>query len=162
MSDVYNLSIKKFECKTIPEHPVVVCIAKRRSGKSFLIRDWLYQLRKRYTAGIVMSATEDGNRFYEKMGVPKAFIYTEFDEAALEKLVEKQRRSTKKGTATPIFVVLDDIAYNKSIFQKSVIRYVCHLRKLLNCSFVHSSAHPLTRSPAHPLTRSLVRSHAHS
>jgi len=155
MSDVYNLSIKKFECKTIPEHPVVVCIAKRRSGKSFLIRDWLYQLRKRYTAGIVMSATEDGNRFYEKMGVPKAFIYTEFDEAALEKLVEKQRRSTKKGTATPIFVVLDDIAYNKSIFQKSVIRYVCHL---LVCSFAHSSAHPLTRSLGRSLAHSFARS----
>jgi len=131
MADAFNLSIKKFDIKTIPEHPVVVCIAKRRSGKSFLIRDWLYQLRKRYTAGIVMSATEDGNRFYEKMGIPKAFIYTEFDEDALEKLVERQRRATKKGVAKPVFVVLDDIAYNKSIFNRNVIRYVsddifCH------------------------------------
>ena len=116
--DVFNLSIKKFDIRTVPEHPVVVCIAKRRSGKSFLIRDWLYQLRKRYSAGIVMSATEDGNSFYSKMGIPKAFIFTDFNEDALEKLVDRQRRATKKGNAKPVFVVLDDVAFNKSIFNR--------------------------------------------
>jgi hypothetical protein len=29
MADAFNLSIKKFDIKTVPEHPVVVCIAKR-------------------------------------------------------------------------------------------------------------------------------------
>jgi hypothetical protein len=117
-----NFSIKKFDPKTMPDSPVIVAIAKRRSGKSFLVRDLLYQMRKRFVGGIVMSATEEANNFYSDMGIPKAYIYHEFDEAALERLIETQKRLTKAGKAQPVFVVLDDVAYNKTIFNKSVIR----------------------------------------
>lgn len=117
-----NFSIKKFDPKTMPDSPVIVAIAKRRSGKSFLVRDILYNMRKRFVGGIVMSATEEANHFYQDMGVPPAYIYHEFDEMALERLIETQKRLTKSGKAQPVFVILDDVAYNKTIFNKSVIR----------------------------------------
>ena len=106
----------------MPDSPVIVAIAKRRSGKSFLIRDILYQIRKRFCGGIIMSGTEEANGFYEGMGIPPAYIFHDFDEAALERLVDTQKRLTKAGTAQPVFVVLDDVAYSKTIFNRKVIR----------------------------------------
>ena len=117
-----NFSIKKFRPDEMPDSPVIVAIAKRRSGKSFLIRDILYRMRKRFCGGIIMSGTEEANRFYESMGVPPAYIYHDFDEPALERLVETQKRLTKMGKAQPVFAVLDDVAYSKTIFNKKVIR----------------------------------------
>ena len=117
-----GFSISKFRPGEMPDSPVIVAIAKRRSGKSFLIRDILYQLRKRFCGGIVMSGTEEANGFYESMGVPPAYIFHDFDEPALERLVETQKRLTKTGKAQPVFVVLDDVAYSKTIFNRKVIR----------------------------------------
>jgi hypothetical protein len=122
MSDAVNFSIGRFNPRTIPDSPVIVAIAKRRSGKSFLVRDLLYHMRKRFIGGIVMSATEEANGFYQGIGIPPAYIYNDFDEAALERLVESQKRQTKAGRVRPVFVVLDDVAFNKSIFNRPVIR----------------------------------------
>lgn len=116
-------NIKKYKPKEMPEHAVVVAIAKRRSGKSFLIRDFLYNQRKRFFAGIAMSGTEAGNHFYEKeVGLPKKFIYNDFDEAALEKMVNRQRELAQAGKAQPVFIILDDLGFDKKIFNKPIMR----------------------------------------
>ena len=123
MSDVSNLSIKKYDPTKCPEHAVIVMIAKRRSGKSFLLRDWLYNHRHRFFAGLVMSGTEEGNHFYEReVGIPRAFIYNDFNETALTRLVERQRKLTRQGKAQPVFIVLDDCGFDKSIFNRKIIR----------------------------------------
>lgn len=116
-------SIKKYDPTSAPEHLVVVSIAKRRSGKSFLLRDFLYNHRHRYFAGIVMSGTEEGNRFYEReVGIPTQFIYNDFDEDALQRVVDMQRKMTVEGTVKPIFVILDDLAFDRKVWGKPLIR----------------------------------------
>ena len=118
-----STNIKKYKPKDMPEHAVIVAIAKRRSGKSFLIRDFLYHHRRRFFAGVVMSGTEAGNGFYEKeVGIPKKFIYHDFDEPALEKLVNRQRELSQSGRAQPVFVILDDLGFDKKIFNKPIMR----------------------------------------
>lgn len=118
-----TLNIKKYDPSTAPEHMVVVAIAKRRSGKSFLLRDWLYHHRNRYFAGIVMSGTEDGNRYYEReVGIPSKFIYNDFDEDALQRLVNRQRDMTNEGTAKSVYVILDDLAFDRKVWGKPIIR----------------------------------------
>jgi hypothetical protein len=70
---------------------------------------------------LVMSGTEEGNHFYEReVGIPRAFIYNDFNEEALIRLVDRQRKLTRQGKAQPVFVVLDDCAFDKSIFNKKV------------------------------------------
>ncbi|MGA1563858.1 MAG: hypothetical protein ACO35C_04475 [Pontimonas sp.] len=121
--DAATLNIKKYDPGTCPEHMVVVAIAKRRSGKSFLLKDWLYHHRNRYFAGIVMSGTEEGNRFYEnEVGIPKSFIYNDFDEGALQRMVDRQRQMTIEGKAKPVYVILDDLAFDRKVWSKPLIR----------------------------------------
>lgn len=121
--EAVTLNIKKYDPTKAPEHLVVVTIAKRRSGKSFLIRDWLFHHRNRFFAGIVMSGTEEGNGFYEKeVGIPPSFIYNDFNEQALQRLVDRQRRMTTEGTAKSVYVILDDLAFDRKVWSKPVIR----------------------------------------
>lgn len=123
--DVATLNIKKYDPTKAPEHMVAVAIAKRRSGKSFLIKDWLYNHRNRFFAGIVMSGTEEGNRFYEKeVGIPPSFIYNDFDERALQRLVDRQRAMTVDGTAKSVYVILDDLAFDRKVWGKPLIRSI--------------------------------------
>ncbi len=143
-----NFSIKKFDPKAMPDSPVIVAIAKRRSGKSFLVRDLLYQLRKRFVGGIVMSATEEANSFYQDMGVPPAYIYHEFDEAALERLIETQKRLTKQGKAQPVFAVLDDVAYNRTVFNRPVVRQLALNGRHYRITFIIALQYALDMQPA--------------
>ena len=132
----------------MPDSPVIVAIAKRRSGKSFLVRDLMYQMRKRFVGGIVMSATEEANGFYQDMGVPQAYIYHEFDEGALERLIETQKKLTKAGKVQPVFVILDDVAYNKTIFNRSVIRQLALNGRHYKITVIIALQYALDMSPA--------------
>ncbi len=113
--DVY-----KFDPGSIGEDKIVAVIGKRGSGKSLLVKDIMYHKRK-IPAGIVMSGTEDGNRFYSDF-VPDSFVFSEFNKGALEKLVDRQRRLWAQGRKTRVFVILDDLVYDKSIMKEKVIR----------------------------------------
>lgn len=117
-----HVEIRKFDPRTMKDSVVCVLIAKRGSGKSVLARDLLY-FKRHLAAGVVMSGTEDGNGYYSSF-VPDLFIYSEYDRAALERLVERQRRMSKAGTAQPVFVVMDDCLYDRKFLSDKVIRNI--------------------------------------
>lgn len=113
--------IKKFDLKRIPDNSTVVISARRGSGKSTLMADILYT-KKHIPAGIVCSATEESTNFYGRF-VPQSFIYNRYDDAILVKLLERQKRLMKeKAKDSNVFLLLDDVAYDKSIFRKENIR----------------------------------------
>lgn len=114
------LKIKKFDPRKMVEHCVVLLVAKRRSGKSELVKDLMFYKRHLH-AGIVMSATEAGNGFYGKF-VPPCFVYDHFDKEALERLLRRQKKLTKEGRAQGVFVILDDCAFDKKAMNDKLIR----------------------------------------
>lgn len=114
------LKIKKFDPRKMVDHCVVLLVAKRRSGKSELVKDLMYYKRNMH-AGIVMSATEAGNGFYSKW-VPPCFVYNHFDKEALERLVRRQKKLTKEGKAQACFVILDDCAFDKKVMNDKIMR----------------------------------------
>jgi ABC-type polar amino acid transport system ATPase subunit len=118
-----TLELKKFDMKNISfkpnenKGPVVVLIGKRDTGKSFLVRDLLYY-QQDIPIGTVISGTEEGNGFYEKM-VPKLFVHNEYNTAIIENILKRQRtvlkqikkemETYKRSTIDPrAFVILDD------------------------------------------------------
>ena len=75
-----NLELKRFDMRNIeftPEKangPVVVFIGRRDTGKSFLVRDFLYY-HQDIPIGTVISGTEGANAFYSKI-FPSLFIHS--------------------------------------------------------------------------------------
>lgn len=137
---------------------VVVIIGRSGAGKSVLIADLLYRLARKSSIGLTMSATEDASGFFAKI-VPKCTIYNSFDQSAVFELLNvlKKRRQRRQGLEQDIetmrrmgrvadqerlqrqlqerlaheraFLIMDDIAYQSSIFNSDCMRSIfCNSR----------------------------------
>jgi len=96
----------------LPDSGIVVCIGRRKSGKTVNILDILYHKRMSFSHGIVFCGSKATCREYQQH-IPSVFIHDEFNPKLLESIVNKQERDVEMGTAKPIFVLLDDLMYAK-------------------------------------------------
>lgn len=132
-----TLELKKFDMKAItfkPDEnkgPVIVMIGRRDTGKSFLVRDLLYNHRD-IPIGTVISGTEAGNGFYAEH-VPKLFIHEEYNSVLIENVLRRQKiilKQVKKEieqykrpiTDPRAFVILDDCLYDQSWTKDKLMR----------------------------------------
>jgi hypothetical protein len=100
---------------------VCVFIGKRNTGKSVLVTDIMYH-KRHLPAGIVMSATEEGNHHYQQY-IPDLFIYGDYDKDAIERVLERQRKLISSGKqAGGAFLLLDDCMYDKKFMKDTCIR----------------------------------------
>lgn len=136
---VYNF--KRFDPSTIRDDKVIAITARRGSGKTTLMTDLLYH-KRHIPAGIVMSATEEGNSHYGKF-IPSRFIYNNYSDDVIQKLIARQKKLLgDKEKDVNVFLILDDIAFDKSIFRKESMRYMFmngrHLKILMILSMQFS------------------------
>ena len=102
-----DLRLRKFNPATMADDKVLVFIGKRNTGKSTLVTDILWH-KKHLPAGIVLSATEEGNHYYQQY-IPDLFIYGDYDREAIERVMDRQRRLVGAGkTNCGAFLLLDD------------------------------------------------------
>lgn len=130
---VMKLELKKFDLRNIKDDSVVVLIGARNTGKSFCLNDILFHNQK-MPVGIVISATERANHFYEKK-VPGMLIHDEYSPEIIAKLLERQTNITdqqyqevEKYGGSDVdprcFLVLDDCLYDKSWTTDKNMRYL--------------------------------------
>ena len=115
-----QIVLRKFDPSTIEDTRVCVLIGKRGCGKTILAKDILYH-KRHLGGGIVCSGTEEGNGWYKQF-VPDTFVYNDFDKAAVERLVCRQRALRKEGKKDNVFLILDDCLYDRRILRERVIR----------------------------------------
>lgn len=113
------------------DFPTILLVGKRRTGKSFWARWFLYYMRDMYPYGIIVTETKF-NGFWQKV-FPEGFIHEEYDEGLMGRLLKRQRELyglVQDGKLAPeymnIFVVMDDIMGSS----ESLLRFGTALRKL--------------------------------
>jgi hypothetical protein len=122
-----ELRLKKFDMASLSNLSVVVAIGKRKSGKSFLVRDILSR-QADTPLGLVVSGTEIANKFFGKF-IPGVFIHYEFNSKVMDSFVKRQTAITKKWTGEieasgksnldpHAFVVLDDLGFDAGNWTK--------------------------------------------
>jgi len=123
-----NLNLKKFDMSSIKKGSIIVFIAKRNTGKSFLVKDCLYYKRD-IPIGTVISATESCNRFYGGDIMPSLFVHDGYSPEIVANLVKRQEVVTKKyenqirmygkSNIDPhAFLVLDDMMFDAHVWLK--------------------------------------------
>ena len=126
-----SISLSKFNPKRIEERRTTgagpatcVFIGKRGTGKSTLVADIMYHLR-RINAGVVISATEDGNAFYSSF-VPDILIHSEYKPELIQQVITRQKKvingKDKKNSDGDVFMLLDDCMYDKRMIRDTNIR----------------------------------------
>jgi hypothetical protein len=120
--NAHQLSLRKFEISKTDDRRVFVLISKRNTGKSVLTADILYHKRS-IPMGILMSATEEATGFFQQVaGIPDTYIYSEWNPEAIDTIIEKQKKLAKAGKLRNCFVVLDDLAFDKQLFNSKQMR----------------------------------------
>ena len=119
--------------KQVTDDKIVVMIGKRNTGKSFLIRQLLYQHRD-IPIGTVISPTESANKMYGDF-VPSAFIHEEYSPQVTNNVMQRQKmivKSIENETASGVrsridpraFFVMDDCLFDNTWQKDKVIREI--------------------------------------
>jgi hypothetical protein len=125
-----SISLSKFNPRKIEERRTTgsgpatcVFIGKRGTGKSTLVADILYYIRK-IPAGVAISATEDGNEFYASY-IPDILIHSEYKPEIIQSIITRQKKAINKdknNTNNDVFVLLDDCMYDRKMIRDPNIR----------------------------------------
>eukprot|EP00741_Cyanophora_paradoxa_P019018 tig00021108_g18361.t1 len=133
--------LKWFDVNTVKSDATVVCVGKRRTGKSFFLRDLMFNLSGTFPGGIVISQTDRLNGYW-KQYIPQRFIWPKYNPGVLFHLFRRQQaimqhnksEDVLAGKEDPVdprfFVLLDD--YAKGI--NPVLRSNTDLAVIFKCS----------------------------
>ena len=92
------------------------------SHNSQMSADWLFH-KRRIPVGILMSSTEEATGFFKSVcGIPDTYIYPEWNPEVIDTIIAKQRKLAKAGKLRNCFIVLDDLAFDKAIFNSKQMR----------------------------------------
>jgi hypothetical protein len=120
-----EISLKKFDIKDIKHDKVVVLIGKRDTGKSYLVKDLLFN-HNNIPVGQVISGTEAANQFYGSI-VPKIFIHGEYKAEIISNMLKRQKMAIEKlktndNVDPRAFLILDDCLYDNTWIKNPDVR----------------------------------------
>lgn len=142
-----SCNIRKFDLKSLPSDSVIVLIGKRRTGKSFCLREIMYHKRD-IPAGIVISKTEKLNHFFEKF-IPKLFIHEEYDPIKIKELLDRQEVALEEDWENKnSFLIMDDVlADAKSWSKDKYMKEIFFNGRHYNIFFVLTMQDPIAIPP---------------
>lgn len=162
-----NFTLRKFDIDMIKSRcdidsrksPMMVIIGKKDTGKSFLVRDILFNIQREFPVGTVISATEAANEFFQNM-VPSKLIHDKYKPEIVTNVIRRQmglkqkRNDDKKsrGGSSSIdpraFLILDDCLYDaKSWINEESTRYVFMNGRHIDLMTIITMQYPLGITP---------------
>ena len=105
----------------------IVILARRGSGKSVLIKDIMYHLRKKIPTGTIISPTENEDPDFSHY-FPMSYIYDKYDPVIIDQIfyrqmniLDKMKKTDRKINPHTLFV-MDDCAHDDKWVKDEQIR----------------------------------------
>ena len=120
-----KLPIKRFDLSDMVQHPSIVMIAKRGSGKSWICRAILKHMCS-IPVGLIIAPTDKMSMFYGTF-FPDSYIHYEYKSEIIEKLIyrqeqmiEKRKRYKAQGKYVDAraIIIMDDCLAKKGSWMK--------------------------------------------
>lgn len=112
-----EFEISKFHPEKMPLNSAVAFVGPRGSGKSHCMRDIIWY-KRRIPSATVYCPTHDPNVSWDDH-FPSTFIYQGYDSGAMNRVVKRQRKASKKRKRDPNYrmeptlVLCDDCMFDK-------------------------------------------------
>ncbi len=115
-AEVILPDLTEFDPETIKLDGTIVAVGKRRTGKSWVFRNLMYLMKDKIPAGIVISQTDELNKFWRQY-IPAKYIYPHYEPEILDAVFKRQKKilndngltDKEKDEKAPFFVLLDDV-----------------------------------------------------
>ena len=115
-AEVILPNLTEFNPDDIKLDGTVVAVGKRRTGKSWVFRNLMYLMKDKIQAGIVISQTDELNKFWRQY-IPAKYIYPKYEPEILDAVFKRQKKilndsgltDKEKDEKAPFFVLLDDV-----------------------------------------------------
>ena len=101
----------------------ILIVGKRGTGKSTLLKDILYHIRKRVDTGFAISPTQDTIRMFEDC-FPRSHIYNEYNLEVVRTLLNSLTSLTEQKKTREIVFTLDDCMFDKGIMKTKEMREI--------------------------------------
>lgn len=121
------IGVQELDLDKLVPHASIIMIAKRGSGKSWVVRALIHHYAKSIPIHMIISPTEDINPFYKKF-MPDAYIHPKFDSDKIRGILQRQqiikdkarKREDvgKKPINTRALIVMDDCLAEKKDWSK--------------------------------------------
>jgi hypothetical protein len=113
-----KIKIKKFDMSNLKKDGIIVLLGKRRTGKSFMVKDILFHKRNEMPMGTVISRTDKMSHFYDQF-IPKICIHNIFSADILKKVLLRQVKANKEDWKHKgAFLLMDDCLADASNWTK--------------------------------------------
>ena len=138
--------------------PMMVIIGKKDTGKSFLVRDILFNCQQSLPVGTVISGTEVANEFFQHM-VPSKFIHDKYSPQIVMNVIKRQmnvkqarnKDKNARGGQSSIdpraFLILDDCLYDSTWIKEESTRYVFMNGRHIDMMTIITMQYPLGITP---------------
>ena len=83
-------NLDEFNPEELKIDATLVACGKRRTGKSWCFRNIMYLMKDKIPAGIVISQTDELNKFWRDY-VPKKYIYNKYQPEILDAVFKRQK-----------------------------------------------------------------------
>jgi hypothetical protein len=153
-----NIQLKRFDPMTALAKPfTMICLGKRNSGKTSLVRDFLFRLNNiGYPRVVVFSGTEEATSFYYSI-IPKAYIHNGLDLSVLKTVVDAQRKIMASvceakqqipvALDTRLIIIFDDVSYSKQACRNELMNMLFLNGRHYNISIIMTLQYLISLSP---------------
>ncbi len=118
MNETKTISLEQFNINNVKPGSICVFLGKRKTGKTTLMRDLLYNLKNKLSLGYVMSSTDNITKDFSSI-IPPKLIYDEYREDKVKALVDRQKKASKEQwKLINAFLILDDVLQEKGKWAK--------------------------------------------
>lgn len=159
MNEFDKIDLRKFKIKTMAPDSTILLLGRRRSGKSILVRDIIFNHRE-IPLGLVFSGTEEANPFFGEF-IPDCFIHSQYDPQLVQNLIANQAKKVKhartngfsdtsgKHDKNRSFLILDDMLAEADSWKKEqTIKELFFNGRHYNIFFILTMQYPLGIPPA--------------
>jgi hypothetical protein len=141
-----KLKVNRFPVDSMKANRIILIVGKRGTGKSTLLKDILYHLRKSVDTGFAMSPTADTVAMFEDC-FPYSHIYDEYSLDAVKSIMECAAALKEQGKTRKLVLAIDDCMFDKGIMKTKEMREIHMNGRHLNLCFVNSVQYVMDLGP---------------